>query len=358
MARSEANVATGPWAVAEAAYPHGAVAQARVRFLLRYAILAPSGHNTQPWLFRAIGDAVELRADRTRALPVVDPDDREMIVSCGAALATLRIAAEHFGHSPDVELLPDPGDEDLLARVSLARGPAPGDGADELFDAIVERRTNRQAFEARDLPDALVAQLVADAAHEGVALHLVGGEARPAVAGLIAEGDRIQMADERFRRELAAWVHPNRSPSGDGMRGYGFGFGDLASHAGPLMIRSFDLGRGQAAKDRALAVGSPLLAVLATAADDPAAWLATGQALQRVLLRARAAGAWSSYLNQPVEVPRLRTRLAEAIGRPGEWPQLVVRLGYGPPVEPEPRRPVDDVLLAEGGSRSGTSASR
>ena len=216
----------------------------------------------------------------------------------------------------------------------------------------------RQAFEARDLPDDLVAQLVADAAHEGVALHLVGGEARPAVAGLIAEGDRIQMADERFRRELAAWVHPNRSPSGDGMRGYGFGFGDLASHAGPLMIRSFDLGRGQAAKDRALAVGSPLLAVLATAADDPAAWLATGQALQRVLLRARAAGAWSSYLNQPVEVPRLRTRLAEAIGRPGEWPQLVVRLGYGPPVEPEPRRPVDDVLLAEGGSRSGTSASR
>jgi hypothetical protein len=131
------------------------------------------------------------------------------------------------------------------------------------------------------------------------------------------------------------------------MRGYGFGFGDMASHVGPLMIRSFDLGRRQADKDRALAEGSPLLAVLVTAADDPPAWLATGQALQRVLLRARAAGVWSSYLNQPVEVPQLRPRLAGEIDRPGEWPQLVVRFGYGPPVPPEPRRPVDDVLLAD-----------
>jgi hypothetical protein len=81
--------------------------------------------------------------------------------------------------------------------------------------------------------------------------------------------------------------------------------------------------------------------------DRTGAWLATGQALQRVLLRTRAAECWSSFLNQPVEVPELRPRLAETIGRPQDYSQLVVRFGYGPVVKPEPRRPVEEVISPE-----------
>jgi hypothetical protein len=117
-------------------------------------------------------------------------------------------------------------------------------------------------------------------------LHLASGDDRLPIADLIAEGDRIQWADRRFRRELALWMHPNRSRSHDGLRGYGFGFGELMSHTGPLAIRSFDLGKGQAARDRELVEASPLLSVFVTDSDHPAAWLATGKALQRVLLRA------------------------------------------------------------------------
>jgi hypothetical protein len=92
-----------------------------------------------------------------------------------------------------------------------------------------------------------------------------------------------------------------------------------------------------------------------TTSDGPAAWLATGQALQRVLLRARAAQVWSSFLNEPVEVPELGPRLAETIGRQVDYPQLVVRLGYGPQVKPEPRRAVEEVLWTEEESQAGTS---
>ena len=162
---------------------------------------------------------------------------------------------------------------------------------------------------------------------------------------MIAEGDRAQMADKRFRRELAAWVHPNRSRARRGMSGYAFGFRDLMSHAGPLVIRTFDIGKGQAAKDHELAERSPLLTVLGTTADTPRAWLAAGQAMERILLRACAHGLTSSFLNQPVEVDELRPRLAEAIGRAGDHPQLVMRFGYGPDVTHSPRASVDDVLL-------------
>jgi len=66
--------------------------------LLKYAVLAPSGHNTQPWLFHFNKqNDLYLIADRTRALPVVDPNDRELTISCGAALDHLEIAANAHG---------------------------------------------------------------------------------------------------------------------------------------------------------------------------------------------------------------------------------------------------------------------
>jgi nitroreductase len=345
LASTKPDAGLGAWTVSDADYPKDGGAEEKLRFLLRYAILAPSGHNTQPWLFRIRGETVELYADRARALAVVDPDDRELVISCGAALETLHIALRHFGYRGAVQLEPDSGDGDLLARVSLEDGDGLGHDDEDLFAAIPKRHSNRQAFEDRDIPDALADRLVTDAESHGVWLRLIGGEDRAAVADLVAEGDRTQMADKRFRRELAAWVHANRSRSRDGMRGYGFGFGELMSFAGPLAIRSFDLGKGQAAKDRELAQGSPLLAVFGTATDDLDSWLRSGRALQRVLLRARANDVWSSYLNQPIEVGELRPKLAETIGRPGQFPQLLVRFGFGSEVRPQPRRPLDEVLL-------------
>ena len=53
------------------------------------AIRAPSSHNTQPWLFRIAGDHLGVMADRSRALPVADPQDRELVISCGAAIGII-----------------------------------------------------------------------------------------------------------------------------------------------------------------------------------------------------------------------------------------------------------------------------
>jgi len=344
MTTTEAPLA--PWNVSTSGFPAGGDAVAKLTSLLRYAVLAPSGHNTQPWLFRVEGDVVEVYADRTQALPVVDPEDRALVISCGAALLNLRVALRRFGYRDDTyEPLPDPDDADLLVRIRLVEGESASPEEGALFEAIPKRRTTRAAYEQRDVPIELQRDLEADAAREGAWLQLVADTERRTIADLIAEGDRAQMADKRFRRELAAWVHPNRSREKRGMRGYGFGFRDLMSHAGPLVIRTFDIGKGQAAKDRELAEHAPLLAVLGTEDDSPRAWLAAGQAMERLLLRACAHGLTSSFLNQPVEVDDLRPRLAEAIGRGGENPQLVMRFGYGPDVEHSPRASVDDVLL-------------
>jgi len=334
-----------PWRVDEANFPSQASFRDQLQFLLTYAVLAPSSHNTQPWLFRVHDAGVELHADRTRALPVVDPEDRALIISCGAALYNLRVAIRHFGFTEVAQLFPDASQPDLLARVSIGIPRQPTGDDNQRFSAIPLRRSNRQPFESRPVAQALIDRLVAAASEESAWLAAVSGdETRNAVADLVAEGDRTQAASKPFRRELAAWMHHNRSRSRDGMPGYAHGMGELASLVGPFIIRTFDWGNGQAAKDRQLAVGSPLLAVLGTTSDDPQAWLAAGQALSSFLLLARAEGIHNSYLNQPIEVPELRPRLRDLIGRDG-FPQILVRLGYGPDTRPTPRREVSEVVV-------------
>jgi hypothetical protein len=333
-----------PWRLDQAVFPSDGPWTEQAKFFVRYAALAPSGHNTQPWRFRVVGEVIELRADRSRSLPVVDPEDRELTISCGAALFHLRIAMRHFGWTEHVQTLPDANDPDLLARIRPATRHTPVPEEERLFEAIPRRHTNRLEFDDRPVPDALMDALRDAVVVEGARfVPLVDLDERKELAELIAEGDRIQAADPAFRHELARWLHPNRTHSGDGMPGYAFGHGDLASYVGPILVRSFDWGNGQAAADRALAECSPALAIIGTDEDNPLDWLCVGQALDRMLLRACSENLSASYLNQPVEVPALRARLGERWPLAGR-PQLVLRLGYGPPVPGTPRRPLRDII--------------
>lgn len=311
---------------------------------VKFAVRAPSSHNSQPWLFRIVGDTLELRADRSRALPVVDPDNRELTISCGAALFHVGVVLRHYGHMPRVERLPDPRDPDLLARVHLGAAHERTAEDEALFHAIPERRTFRRRFMDRCLPEGLGSRLEVAARMEGAWLHVFRtADARKGVAELVAEADRLQMSDKNFRDELASWLRPNRGKRRDGMPGYALGFGSFKAALGPAVVRMFNAGRGQGARDRQQVADAPLLALLGTARDIPYHWLMAGEAVAHVLLRAQVNDIAASFFNQPIEMPELRTRLQVLTGRDG-FPQLLLRFGYGQPVRATPRRPVAEVV--------------
>lgn len=317
----------------------------KLRFCLRHAVLAPSSHNSQPWLFRVLNDTVEVYADRNRSLRVVDPDDRALVISCGAALHHLRIAIRYFGHADRVTPFPDPNYPDLLATVRLGEPREREDYTGTLFRGIPDRRTTRTAFSPDPIPSAVLTELLHAGDAYGVWVHRFesAGDKHRA-AELVAAGDREQFANEAFRRELAHWLRPNNTAVGDGIPGYSQGVGLVASLVGPWVVRTFDVGGGTAAKDGQLAEGSPLLAALGTDTDDRPAWLDAGQAVSHLLLLAQSHGLTASYLNQPIEVPDLRPRLASLIGTAGH-PQLLLRVGFPtatPP--PTPRRALTEVL--------------
>jgi hypothetical protein len=124
----------------------GGPGPAEVDELLRAAAAAPSSHNTQPWLLRWTGEAVEVHGDPARSLTHSDPDGRQLRLACGAALSNVGSMARAQGRHTAIQLLPDQGDPWLLGRVRLGGPSAPLPWEQELADVILSRHTDRGPF--------------------------------------------------------------------------------------------------------------------------------------------------------------------------------------------------------------------
>ncbi|MCA9790759.1 MAG: nitroreductase family protein [Candidatus Eremiobacteraeota bacterium] len=334
------------WQIRADDYPVHGSAQERLRFALNYAILAPSTHNTQPWRFHLEDGSVELFAERRRALPVIDPDDRELVMACGAALCNLLIALHHYGWGTLVEQFPEGPESDLLARVSLAVPAHASCQEHRLFDCIPRRHACYLPFDEDPVGGEVLRDLARAASQEGARLVVVDDLARVDLIELVEQADRELEADPAYRKEFADWMRANSSRQGTGVPGYSRGLGNLFSWLAPAVERRFDLGKGHAEQDRELAWCSALVCVLASDEDTPLHWLMAGRALQNVLLTGVSYDLQASTLNPPLHRSELRTQLTQLLGLAGH-PQAIVRMGRPPATvrrPPTPRLAASDVM--------------
>ena len=341
-----ANRSRSPWLVKDSGFPAEEVRSARLEYLVRYAVLAPSIHNTQPWLFRVRGDALELFADRSRALPIADPSGRELTISCGAALQFARMAARNLKREASVELLPDANDPDLLARLRLGARASPTAREVRRFKAIPKRHTNRTALAPGPELDRLIADLGPLARRYGVSFPASAAEeVRTRIATLVATADQRQMADPAFRHELSSWVRPAKSAR-DGMSISSFGMRDWLSTGVAIALDQLDLSCATADKHQKLMLEAPWVGILATPRDDPPSWLRTGMALADILLEITAGGFAYSFANQPIEASEFRCRIATTMGS-DDHPQMLMRIGAGQEVPAAARRAAEQVTVTE-----------
>jgi nitroreductase len=317
----------------------------RLSALLAWAVLSPSPHNTQPWLWSVRDGVIELRRDNSRLLGVSDPDGREMVIGCGSALEHLLLRLGIDGDQVTVVICPDPSDTDLLARVTVGEGE-PYLNRPELVEQMRWRRTNRTGYRGEPMSTAQRDALLATAASFGVDVYWLDSAAhRDASVDFIMAADRDQMANPDFRKELAHWMRPEHSHQMDGMEADLLGQHGVAAYVAPLIVRTFDVGKMQSAKDASLTEGSPDICVFHTPVDDPINWMATGRALAHFTLEAMSMGRASAYMNQPCEVPHLRAAFRQTLCISG-FPQLLLRSGIADETHAALRRPVAEVLTS------------
>lgn len=336
-----------PWLTAEAGPPAGADFDETAAFLLGCAVLAPSGHNTQPWRFAVREPDILVYPDPGRRLPVADPDDRELTMSLGAAVMNLRVAAAAAGLGAAVSAGTGRGD-DHAARVTVTRSGGADEQLAALFPAVARRRTWRLPMDHRPLAPDVAGALGGVTALGSASLAVVtDAERRRALEDLIHEGDLTRMSDKAFRKELAHWMRPAGTHAADGLAGDSLGLSAFASDLAAWSTRAFDMGKSVAAKDVELARGSAALVVV-TADDVPGSLLDAGQLAERFILTATLRGAACSFFNLPVEAPALRQRIGGLLAsqRP---PQLLFRVGYPTgdlQLKPSPRRPLAECLAS------------
>lgn len=301
------------------------------------ATAAPSLHNSQPWRFRCRDGGVDVYADRRRQLPFIDPVGRGLLMSVGAAILNLRLAMLHRSWAPATQIFPDPHDPDLIARIRPDRPVRPDAEVSALVRAIPRRHTNRLPFAPVVAPPAILDQLAAAARVEGARLRLPGPLARATVLGLLEAAEQRLRARGIYRAETTTRIRdPQLRPA---ILPHTFGPWEMLE-AVPLR----DFGLRQPELHSRTGADLPTIAVLSTAEDGTAQWVASGQALQRVLLLATVHGLAVALSSQPLEEPELREVLAEP-GGAGRWPQLILQVGYAPPNVPAPRRSLSEVLI-------------
>jgi hypothetical protein len=332
-----------------------ATAEETARYVVAEAIWAPSVHNTQPWRFVADGQQISLCADADRGLPVADPDGREMMISCGAALFNVRLALRSLGYVPRMLVLPDPCRPALVAQVSWSERAPVNEFERRLFSQVRRRRTHRGAFDLDPLPHDMLAALRTSAARDGAALRIMADDGRRAtLAAAVQTAEKQLRLDGRHLRELARWTPAPGSARGDGVPATSYP--ERTERTDPYFPgRDFARGHGWGMPPLSTAQGrraAGVVALLTTAADRPADWVNAGHALQRILLTASTCGVAVALHSQPVELPWLREFIRTKLSG-GAYPHLVLRVGMVTQAAVSVRRHPDEVLFSSGGDHVG-----
>jgi nitroreductase len=327
------------WEICEQDFPGTAPIELQLRFLLRYAILAPSTRNTQPWRFAVEANTVQLFADTERGQPVSDPDERELYISLGCALENLLVAAEHFGFRHEVTYFPEFGNTELAASVAFAPGGTPSPArAGITLDAIVRRHNDNSIYRSAPLPEEVRRRLQACRVEPELRLDLTDDRLfRRWVEQFTLEADHLEFADPTFREELGYWI-------GQGV----FGMPKVLSRLGSLAVSRLDLGDPVARQDQKIVESAALLGLVSATSDTHLAHVRTGQLFERLWLTATAMAVSVHPMSQTMRHPELRAAMAELIPAPGWMPQHLFRVGYsfreGEPYHHTPRRPLGEVL--------------
>ena len=338
-------IALQPWTLPAEA-PAGGLDLART--LVGAAVLAPSDWNTQPWRFDVDPGSIRLRVDPQRALPTSDPDRRGLMVSLGAALENMVVAARAYGLQPTVRYHPANRNGTVAELTWLGGGPRRDR---ELFGALTDRRTNRRNYDGRGLLPQARAQLSAQVTDGPRLYWLEGGDALRGVADLVHDAVHAQVSNRRFQAEQNAWLRTSLQDAerrGDGVPVDALGTSGPASwFAGRCLDPDswfLRFGAGSLAKRAREGVRSAgAVALLTTTARDESARLLGGQAYERLALKATQLGLAHQPINAPLELERFRGPLLRRFGVTGEEPLMLVRCGHDRRVPHTPRRAVSVV---------------
>ena len=291
------------------------------KLLISFAVLAPSGHNSQPWHFEVSDSTIIITPDYNKRLAVVDKENRELFISLGCAVQNLISAAHHYGY--DAKYVYDGG----KIVVKISKQDVLND--DPLFEAIEKRHTHRGSFTGKKIADSLL-QNVENKENTAVLIFDSNSREAAAIRQKIAEGNDIQMSDTAFKRELSEWMRFNKKHVSETRNGLCYnvlGFPATPKPIGRRIISMFLNPKAQNKTDNAVNSTVSHFGVFCVRENTVENWIDLGVVLEKFLLKITKSGISYSFSNQPCEIPEIAKSLQKELGITF-CPSVVIRLGY------------------------------
>ncbi|MDL2303891.1 nitroreductase family protein [Bacteroides sp. OttesenSCG-928-D19] len=312
-------------------------------FMIEQAVKAPSGHNTQPWLFSVKDDAIQIRPDYDKSLPVVDPDNRELFISLGCAAENVCVTAPQKGYDTDLTI-----SEDGIITIHLKKNqtvePNP------LFAQIAIRQTNRSIYNEQTISSDTIRLLerLFETSPAKAYFYKNGTPEFNAIADFVIAGNVLQMQNKAFTDELKSWMRFNKKhqdSTNDGLSYAAFGAPNLPRFIIKPIMSGYLNDKTQNKGDRKKIASSSHFMLLTTTDNTPEGWIQLGIIMERFLLKITELEIAHAYMNQPNEVKELAGKMTETLNIPDEYPVILLRIGYGEKMPYSKRKDIKEVIV-------------
>jgi len=313
-------------------------------FMIEQAVKAPSGHNTQPWLFKINPNNIEIRPNYEKSLPIVDPDNRELFISLGSAAENLIIAASSKGYSSNLSIA-----DNGVITVNLEKNETVKYNA--LVKQIAVRQTNRSEYNKKIIHPEILDTLKKVPLEEGINFYFYenGSKEFSAISDFVVRGNVVQMQNEAFVDELKSWMRFNKNHSNetnDGLSYAVFGAPNLPMFIAKPIMSSYLNEKNQNDGDVKKMQSSSHFVLFTTQSNTLEQWINLGRAKERFLLKSTELKIAYAYLNQPNEVKELSVEMAEFL-HIAEHPTILLRIGYGERQPYSKRKDIKEVIINE-----------
>ena len=312
--------------------------------IVRSAVKAPSGHNTQPWLFAKEEDGICITPDFSRSLSVADPDHRELFISLGCAAETAMLAARFYGYRPSLQIVAL--NKECSIIIALQRDDSILQP--ELFSYINARQTTRNLFDNKSIPGQDLEALKATISEAGLNILFFTRQSEiQHLSHFITEANAIQMSNPEFKNELIQWMRFSEKEAmqkGDGLYTACSGVPSMGRLLGSCVLKNFVTAKSENKRLLKQLEKSAAVVLFTSPSDSVEDLIKTGMAFQCFALIATKLGLSHSYINLPCQITQVRNRMMNDLGLVG-FPKLLIRLGYSPKMHFSFRRRINDVIL-------------
>lgn len=318
----------------------------RLRFLVQFAMLAPSSHNSQPWRFEVLADTIRVFPEFARELRHSDADHRQLFVSLGCAIGNIYIAADYYGYQTSVRYFPRGAGARPAAELSfekISQKPERTEAHPIFF--IVKRHTNRNKYEERLPDERFLAGLKRWEAPDLRIAVVHDQKKKEVIADVVLDAAAAAMANPAFRRELSQYVKSNITRSGIGMPGFGMGIPGPVSIIMPLVLRYINVSRLARSQEEALLKKhTPLFLIISTQDDTHEHQMRAGKAFDEIAVAAEQNGIRTAPMAAVIQMGDYYKKLQHVLDTAFR-PQVFCRMGYArAPMPHSPRMAVEDVI--------------